>query len=149
MSALDRLLHETNESDPILALRLLREGPKEIALTHPMFAMHVLWECIARGPELERHARGVLISNTLYRTGMQVYAGSAPPPPDTSHMSPAASLSAQWAPESIPHAFYSELAKAQRIPIPSPDSSQFYDEEAEEDETDAASSSPHTESAGA
>ena len=108
---------------------LLREGPKGIAFSQPMFAMHLLCECVVKGAELEKFARTALFFNALHVSGMQVYAGSMPPPPDTSHISPAEALSAQWAPGSAPHVFYSELAKAQRIPIPLPDFSQFDDEE--------------------
>ncbi len=144
MAALDRLLHETEDSGPTLALRLLREGPNGIAFSQPMFAMHVLCECVVKGAELEKYAHAALFSNALHVSGMQVYAGSMPPPPDTSHISPAEALSAQWAPGSVPHAFYSELAKVQRIPIPSPDFSHFDDEEFEEDEPNAEATLPES-----
>jgi hypothetical protein len=101
-----------------------------------MFAMHVLCECVVRGPELEKHARSTLLFNALYGSGVQVYAG-APPPPDNSHMSRAQALSEQWAPGSVPQLFYSELAKAQRVPPPAPNFAELYGEEFEEDE-------PHT-----
>jgi hypothetical protein len=84
-----------------------------------MFAMHVLCECVVREPELEKQARSTLLFNELYGSGVQVYAG-APPPPDNSHMSRAQALSVKWAPGSVPQLFYSELAKAQRVPLPSP-----------------------------
>jgi len=68
---------------------------------------------------LEKQARSTLLFNELYGSGVQVYAG-APPPPDNSHMSRAQALSVKWAPGSVPQLFYSELAKAQRVPLPSP-----------------------------
>jgi hypothetical protein len=112
------------------------KAPKEFFFTHPMFAMHVLCECVVRGPELEKHARNTLSFNALYGSGVQVYAG-APPPPDTSHMSRAQALGAQWAPGSVPQVFYSELAKAQLMPPPAPNFSELYDEEFEEGEPDS------------
>ncbi len=60
-------------------------------------------------------------------------------------MSRAQTLSAQWAPGSMPEVFYSELAKAQLIPAPSPDFSQLYDEEFEEDESDSGTALPQNE----
>jgi len=145
MAAMDLLLHDTDNSGPALVIRLLREGPKGVALTHPMFAMHVLCECVVRGAELEKYARGTLSFNALYGSGVQVYVGLGPPPTDTSQMSRAQSLSAQWAPGSVPQVFYSELAKAQLIPVPSPDFSQLYDEEFEEDEPDSGTALPQNE----
>jgi len=136
MAAIDRLLHDTDDSGAKLVIRLLREGPKGIVLTHPMFAMHVLCECVVRGPELEKYARSTLLFNALYGSGVQVYAG-APPLPDNSHMSRAQALSEQWAPGSVPQLFYSELAKAQRVPLPSPNFAELYEEEFEEDEPDS------------
>jgi len=136
MAAIDRLLHETDDSGPELVVQLLREGPKGIVLTHPMFAMHVLCECVVRGPELEKQARSTLLFNALYGSGVQVYAG-APPPPDNSHMSRAQALSERWAPGSVPQLFYSELAKAQRVPLPSPNFAELYEEEFEEDDPDS------------
>jgi hypothetical protein len=144
MAAMDPLLHDTDDSGPALVIRLIGRGPKGIAFTHPMFAMHVLCECQMRGAELEKYARSALFSNALHVSGMQVYAGSAPPP-DTSHISPAQILSAQWVPGSVPQVFYSELANAQLTPIPSPDFSQFYDEEFEEDEPDSKTALPQRE----
>jgi hypothetical protein len=136
MAAIDRLLHDTDDSGPELVIRLLREGPKGIVFTHPMFAMHVLCECVVRGPELEKHARSTLLFNALYGSGVQVYTG-APPPPENSHMSQAKALSEQWAPGSVPQLFYSELAKGQRVPPPSPNLAQLFGEEFEEDEPDS------------
>jgi len=45
----------------------------------------------------------------------------------------------------VPQVFYSELAKAQLIPVPSPDFSQLYDEEFEEDEPDSGTALPQNE----
>lgn len=144
MAAMDRLLHDTDDSGPALVIRLLREGPKGIVFMHPMFAMHVLYECVARGPELEKHARSTLSFNALYGSGIQVYAGG-PPPPDNSHMSRAQALSSQWAPGSMPQLFYSELAKAQLVAPPSPNFAELYGEEFAEDEVDSGTTVPQNE----
>jgi hypothetical protein len=85
---------------------------------------------------LEKHARSTLFFNVLYGSGIQVYAG-VPPPPDNSHMSRAQVLSEQWAPGSVPQLFYSELAKAQRVRLPSPNFAELDEEEFEEDEPDS------------
>jgi hypothetical protein len=50
--------------------------------------------------------------------GMQVYAGPTPPPPQTSHVSPAEVLSRQWAEGSMAHQFYAELARTQLPALP-------------------------------
>ena len=143
MAAIDRLLHETDDSGPELVIHLLREGPKGIVLTHPMFAMHVLCECVVRGPEFDKQARSTLLFNALYGSGVQVYVGA--PPPDNSHMSRAQALSEQWAPGSVPQLFYSELAKAQRVPLPSPNFAELYEEEFEEDEPESGTALPQNE----
>lgn len=135
--ALDRLLHEEEDSGPALVNDLLRDGPKGLALSHPMFAMHVLGECVDRGAELERDARSTLFANALYGSGLRVYVGTAPEPPDHSHVSPANALSAQWAPGSLPSMFYAELANAERISFPAPRFSEF---EGEEDDVDQPAS---------
>jgi hypothetical protein len=133
MAALDRLLHDVDDAGPELVLRFLRKGPKGISFNNPMFAMHILAECAARGAEMEQHARSVLFSNSLYASGIQVSAGQLPLPSDNSHIARAEALSAQWAPRSLPRVFYSELAKIERIQVPAPD---FGDDEFEEDEPD-------------
>jgi hypothetical protein len=122
---------------PALVNDLLRDGPKGLALSHPMFAMHVLGECVDRGAELERDARSTLFANALYGSGLRVYVGTAPEPPDHSHVSPANALSAQWAPGSLPSMFYAELANAERISFPAPRFSEF---EGEEDDVDQPAS---------
>jgi hypothetical protein len=94
--------------------------------------MHVLGICSEKGEKLEQEARSVLYSNVLYHSSFRVYAGSEPVQPDRSHVSPASALRDLWAPETLAHRFYSELANAERVTVPVPRLAQF-DEEDEDD----------------
>ena len=66
--------------------------------------------------------------------GVRVFVGPTPPPPDQSHVPPAMALSAQWAPGSVAHIFYSDLARAQQPSLPRPTFPSLSD--AEDDELD-------------
>ena len=118
LSGLDMLLHSGSDADIRLLIYLLHEASKGLALSHPIFAMHVL----SVGAELSEQAlsglRSVLFSNAMRGPGMQVYAGPIPPPPDSSHVSPAEVLSRQWAEGSMAHEFFAELARAQLPVLP-------------------------------
>jgi hypothetical protein len=145
LSALDGLLHKDGDAGPLLLNHFIREGPKGFALTQPMFTMHMLSTCAQRNRKLEQYARSALMGNALMGAGVRGFAGPTPPPPDQSHVSPAMVLSALWAPGSLAHIFYSDLAKAQQPTIPRPTFPGFSD--AEDDELaidDPESTEPET-----
>jgi hypothetical protein len=129
LAALDELLHQDEESGPALVNDLLREGPKGIAFSQSMFAMHVLSICAERSQELERDARNTLFSNALNESGTRVHVSWAQAPPGDGHVSLADALSALWPPGSLPHKFYAELANAQPISFPGSQQLEFEDEE--------------------
>jgi hypothetical protein len=133
MSALDSILHESEDSGPSFVCKMLREGPKGIVFSHPMFAMHVLMECSNRSSDLETNARSTLFANSLYGAGMQVSAGPPRTEQDESHVNPAAALSATWPEGSIPHRFYLELSGARRAVVAPPD---FLSPDDEDDDVD-------------
>jgi hypothetical protein len=64
MSALDRILHESEDSDPSFIYRILRESPNGIASSNPMFVMHVLMECA-----LEIGGMSLLVRSHLSTSG--------------------------------------------------------------------------------
>jgi hypothetical protein len=134
LSGLDMSLHSGTDADLRLLIYLLHEARKGLALSRPIFAMHVL----SVGSELGEHARSslrsVLFSNAMRGPGMQVYAGPTPPPTDTSHVSPAEVLSRQWAEGSMAHEFYAELARAQLPALPRPGLAVHETSEEEEDD---------------
>jgi hypothetical protein len=131
LSALDGLLHEDGDTGAGLVNDLLHKGPKGIALSHSTFAMHVLGICSGKGEKVEQEARSVLYANVLYASGVRVYAGSGPVQPDRSHIAPAAALRDLWAPGSLAHTFYAELANAERVTVSNPKFAQI-DEDDEE-----------------
>jgi hypothetical protein len=118
LSGLDMLLHSGTDADLRLLIYLLHEARKGLALSHPIFAMHVLGVGSELGEQQRSSLRSVLFSNAMRGPGMQVYAGPTPPPPDTSHVSPAEVLSRRWAEGGIAHQFYAELARAQLPALP-------------------------------
>ena len=129
MFALDRVLHEPEDSGASFVCRLLRGGPKGIAFSEPMFAMHVLMECADRNSDLDSQARSMLFSNSLYGTGMQVSAGPPRLELDTSHVDSATALCALWPKGSQPHRFYSDLSNARHPTMPPLDFLSFEDED--------------------
>lgn len=118
LSALDELLHKDGDKGPLLLNHFIHEGPKGLALTQPTFAMHILTVCAEQNRKLEQYARSALMSNAIVGPGVRVFTGAVPPPPDQSHLSQARALADQWAPGSLAHAFYSDLANAQQPAIP-------------------------------
>ena len=132
LSALDELLHSDNSTDHRLLNYLVHEGPKGLCFSQPMFAMHVLAVSYERSEEAGKNARRVLFTNAVHGHGMQVFAGTVPPPLDMRFVSPAQSLSALWAEGSLPHTFYAELAQIQQPVLPRP----MLDEDGPEDDDD-------------
>jgi hypothetical protein len=133
MSTLDRILHESEDSAPSFVCGMLRKGPKGIAFSCPMFAMHVLMECANRSSDLEINARSTLFANSLYGAGMQVSVGPPRAQQDDSHVNAAAALSAAWAEGSLPHRFYAELSGARRPVVTPPN---FLSPDDEDDDGD-------------
>lgn len=135
LSGLDMLLHSGNDADLRLLIYLLHEARKGLALSHSIFAMHILGVASELGEQARSSLRSVLMSNALRGPGMKFFAGPTPPPPDTSHISPAEMLCRQWAAGSLAHEFYAELARAQLPVLPQPVlGAQEMDDEVEEDD---------------
>jgi hypothetical protein len=134
LAALDELLHKDGDKGALLLNHFIHEGPKGLAMGQPMFAMHVLTVCAQRNRKLEQYARSALMRNALMGAGVRGFAGTIPPPPDQSHVSPAKALADQWTAGSLAHTFYSDLANAQQPAIPRPTFAAFSN--AEDDELD-------------
>jgi hypothetical protein len=135
LSGLDMLLHSGTDADLRLLIYLLHEARKGLALTHPIFAMHVLGVASEFGEQARSSLRRVLFSNAMRGPGMQVYAGAVAPPPDTSYVSPAEVLSRQWVEGGMAHEFFAELARAQMpvLPRPGPGVNEMDEEEEDDD----------------
>lgn len=135
LSGLDMLLHSGSDADLRLLIHLLHETRRGLALSHPTFAMHILYVGGELGEPAQSNLRRVLISNAMRGPGIQVYAGSVPPPPDNSHMSPAEVLSRQWPEGSMAFVFFAELARANTPEFPQPRlGHQDMDEENDDDD---------------
>lgn len=62
-SALDTLLHGGTDADLRLLIHLLHEARKGLALSHPIFAMHILYVGREFGEQAQSNLRRVLLSN--------------------------------------------------------------------------------------
>jgi hypothetical protein len=144
ISALIELLHHDGDKGPRLLIHLIQAGPKGLATSQPMFAMHVLTVCALRNRKLEQHARSAFMSNAVMGAGVRGFVGTVPPPPDQSHVSPAKALADLWAPGSLARTFYSDLAKAQQPVIPRPTFATFSEAEDDELDDDGSESPPMT-----
>lgn len=132
LSALDALLHSGSDADLRLLLYLLHEARKGLALSHPSFAMHILYVGGELGEEIATKLRKALLSNAVRGAGMRVYAGGTPPP-DNSHMSPAEVLSRQWPEGTLAQVFFAELARLEMPALPQPDFGADMDDEDDDD----------------
>ena len=76
-AALDDLLHASKE-DALLVLRSLEEAPLGLAISHPTFALHVLWSCAEFGDEFKQAAIARLTSTCFASGGVQAVQPGAP-----------------------------------------------------------------------
>ncbi|MDQ6733634.1 MAG: hypothetical protein M3Z35_05865 [Nitrospirota bacterium] len=70
-AALDGLLHTSDIDDARILLRSLDHAPLGLAIPHPMFALHVLWNCADFGEELKDTAISCLVNRCFARGGAQ------------------------------------------------------------------------------
>ncbi len=61
-AALDGLLHTSDPDHVRILLRSLEHAPLGLAISHPMFALHVLWSCAGFGEELKDAAISCLVN---------------------------------------------------------------------------------------
>jgi hypothetical protein len=70
-AALDGLLHTSDPDDVRILLRSLDHAPLGLTISHPMFALHVLWSCADYEEELKEAAISCLVNRCLASGGAQ------------------------------------------------------------------------------
>jgi hypothetical protein len=70
-AALDGLLHASDPDDVRILLRSLDHAPLGLTISHPMFALHVLWSCADFGEELKEAAISCLVNRCFASGGAQ------------------------------------------------------------------------------
>jgi hypothetical protein len=70
-AALDGLLHTSDPGDVRILLRSLDHAPLGLTISHPMFALHVLWSCADFGEELKEAAISCLVNRCFASGGAQ------------------------------------------------------------------------------
>lgn len=70
-AALDGLLHTSEIDDARILLRSLDHAPLGLAISHPMFALHVLWNCADFGEKLKDTAISCLVNRCFASGGAQ------------------------------------------------------------------------------
>lgn len=123
-SVLDEILHTSNLDDTALLIRLIQQAPRNLAVNHPMFAIHVLTECTAQGKELGRAAMGQLVGNCYAEGGFQQVSEEGPvtlraEPSDAMRTSVAALL-AKFQFGSLAFRLYTNIANIRPLSFPSP-----------------------------
>jgi len=116
-SVLDEGLHSEDVDWFRRTLQLLCDAPKNIAFSHPCFAVHVLTECYRRAIEWGNTVMDILVNNCILAGGFQamgphatlIGAGVA---------DRARPLMEACAPGSPLHCLFSRLASIQPLPIP-------------------------------
>ncbi len=113
-SVLDELLHTSDPDDALLLLKLLSEAPKELAIRHPAFAIHILEQCSSHSEYLEGLATSRLKANCFSAGGFQavqpggtIYMGSGPSGEARTSVT---SLLASLPPGSLAFKLYTEIA---------------------------------------
>jgi hypothetical protein len=71
LAALDGLLHTSDPDDARILLRSLDHAPLGLTISHPMFALHVLWSCADFGEELQEVAISCLVNRCFASGGAQ------------------------------------------------------------------------------
>jgi hypothetical protein len=77
-AALDGLLHTSDPDDVRILLRSLDHAPLGLAISHPMFALHVVWSCADFGEELTEAAISCLVNRCFARGGVQAVQPGSP-----------------------------------------------------------------------
>jgi hypothetical protein len=113
-TVLDELLHTSDPDDALLLLKLLSEAPKELAIRHPAFAIHILEQCSSHNEQLEGFAMSRLTANCFSAGGFQavqpggtIYMGSGPSGEAKTSVT---SLLANLPPGSLAFKLYTEIA---------------------------------------
>jgi hypothetical protein len=114
---LDEGLHSGDLDRFRRTLQLLCTAQKNIAFSHPGFALHVLTECEGRSAEWGNTAMGILVSNSISTGGFQA-AGPHATPIGAGLADRARPLMEACEPGSPLHRIYSRLASVEPMPIP-------------------------------
>jgi hypothetical protein len=77
-AALDGLLHTSDSDDARILLRSLDHAPLGLTISHPMFALHVLWSCADFGEELKEAAIFCLVNRCFASGGAQAVQPGSP-----------------------------------------------------------------------
>jgi hypothetical protein len=116
-AVLDNGLHSEDMDRYRRALSVLCHAPKNLAFSHPFFALHLLNVSELRGAEWGNTAMQILVSNCISVGGFQA-VGPNMPSIGAGVAERARPLMDACAPDSPLHRLYAQLASIQPMPIP-------------------------------